>query len=135
MQDITKALQDLAKAVESNPTVQSVKVTITLKKPTPSKAKPESKQLSQAESGRRAAPLVRPIISYIFRKFKRAARQEAYFMEITKGDTVYKVSENSKNWTVKKESDKLSVSFNVSKELCKTEQELREYVLSNSELF
>lgn len=43
MQDITKALQDLAKAVESNPNVQSVKVTITLKKPTPSKAKPESK--------------------------------------------------------------------------------------------
>lgn len=56
-------------------------------------------------------------------------------MEIIKGDTVYKVSENSKNWTVKKESDKLSVSFNVSKELCKTAQELREYVLSNSKLF
>lgn len=56
-------------------------------------------------------------------------------MEITKGDTVYEVSENSKNWTVRKKSEKLSISFNVSKELCKTEQELREYVLSNSELF
>lgn len=56
-------------------------------------------------------------------------------MEIIKGNTVYKVSESSKNWMVKKESDKLSVSFNVSKELCKTEQELREFVLSNSELF
>lgn len=56
-------------------------------------------------------------------------------MEIVKGNTVYKISESSKTWTVKKESDKLSVSFNVSKELCKTEQELREYVLSNSELF
>lgn len=56
-------------------------------------------------------------------------------MKIIKGDTVYKVSENSKNWTIKKESDKLSVSFNVSKELCKTEQELCEYVLSNNELF
>lgn len=43
MQDITKALQDLAKAVESNPTIQNVKVTITLKNPTSSKAKPESK--------------------------------------------------------------------------------------------
>lgn len=41
MKDITKALQDLAKAVEHNDTVQSVKVTITLKKPKSSKAKPE----------------------------------------------------------------------------------------------
>ena len=42
MKDITKALQDLAKAVESNPTVKSVKVTITLQKPKPSKAPDES---------------------------------------------------------------------------------------------
>ena len=42
MKEITKALQDLAKAVESDPTVDSVKVTITLKKPKPSKAKSES---------------------------------------------------------------------------------------------
>ncbi len=56
-------------------------------------------------------------------------------MEIVKGDTVYKISESSKTWTLKKERDKLSVSFNVPKELCKTEQELREYVLSNSKLF
>ena len=43
MQNITKALQDLAKAVEHNETVHNVKVTITLKKPTSSKAKPNSK--------------------------------------------------------------------------------------------
>lgn len=43
MKDITKALQDLAKAVESNDTVQSVKVTITLKKPKSNKAANESK--------------------------------------------------------------------------------------------
>lgn len=40
--DIAKALQDLAKAVENNPSVETVKITITLKKPKPSKAKPES---------------------------------------------------------------------------------------------
>lgn len=40
---ITKALQDLAKAVESNETVKSVKVTITMQKPKPSKAKPKSR--------------------------------------------------------------------------------------------
>nr|DAG48474.1 MAG TPA: hypothetical protein [Caudoviricetes sp.] len=43
MDEITKALQDLAKAVESNTIVSSVKVTITLQKPKPSKAEPQSK--------------------------------------------------------------------------------------------
>lgn len=38
MDNITKALQDLAKAVESNDTVERVKVTITLKKSKTSKA-------------------------------------------------------------------------------------------------
>lgn len=38
MDKIEKALQDLAEAVKSNETVESVKVTITLKKPKPSKA-------------------------------------------------------------------------------------------------
>lgn len=42
-QGIEKALQDLAKALESNDTVQRVKVTITLVKPKPSKANPENK--------------------------------------------------------------------------------------------
>ncbi len=37
-----KALQDLAEAVNSNDTVARVKVTITLVKPKPSKASPES---------------------------------------------------------------------------------------------
>ena len=39
MKEITKALQAVAKAVESNATVASVKVTITLKKPKQGKAK------------------------------------------------------------------------------------------------
>lgn len=43
MDDIAKALKDLANAVESNQTVQSVKVTINLKKSKPNKAKAESK--------------------------------------------------------------------------------------------
>ena len=38
MKNITKALQDLAKAVESNDTISNVKVTITIKKPKSSKA-------------------------------------------------------------------------------------------------
>ena len=42
MDEITKALQELKSAVESNPTVKSVKVTITLQKPKQSKQNPES---------------------------------------------------------------------------------------------
>lgn len=40
MDDVKKALQELAKAVEHNDTVERVKVTITLTKPKPSKASP-----------------------------------------------------------------------------------------------
>ncbi len=43
MDNIEKALRDLAEAVESNPTVKSVRVTITMQKPNPSKANPENK--------------------------------------------------------------------------------------------
>lgn len=43
MDNIEKALQDLAKALQNNDTVERVKVTITLVKPKPSKAKPENK--------------------------------------------------------------------------------------------
>lgn len=42
MKEITKALKDLAKAVNSNDTVERVNVTITLKKPKSSKAKTKS---------------------------------------------------------------------------------------------
>ena len=38
-EDIEKALTDLAKAVKSNPTVESVKITITLKKQKTDKAR------------------------------------------------------------------------------------------------
>lgn len=38
MEEITKALQDLAKAIENQNAVQSVKITITLKNQKPSKA-------------------------------------------------------------------------------------------------
>ena len=41
--DIVKALQDITKAVENNEAVESIKVTITVKKQKPSKATKESK--------------------------------------------------------------------------------------------
>ena len=53
---IEKALQELAEALKNNDTVARVKVEITLVKPKPSKAKPESKQLSKAGTGRKPLP-------------------------------------------------------------------------------
>lgn len=52
-------------------------------------------------------------------------------MNITKGENFYVITEHSDKWTVKKEDGKLSVCVEVSKELCKTETELREYILTN----
>ena len=52
-------------------------------------------------------------------------------MNIIKGDSVYTVTESRDKWKVSKDSGKLSLSVDVSKELCKTWDELREYVLSN----
>jgi hypothetical protein len=43
MGEIEKALQDLAKAVESNKAVSKVSVTITFVKPKPDKAQPKPK--------------------------------------------------------------------------------------------
>ena len=43
MQGITKALNELAKAVKSNDTVERLKVTITLKKPKSNKASKSGK--------------------------------------------------------------------------------------------
>lgn len=41
--DISKALQEIAKAIENNEAVASVKVVINIKKPKSSKANPENK--------------------------------------------------------------------------------------------
>lgn len=56
-------------------------------------------------------------------------------MVIEKNGKAYTVTESRDKWTVKADSGKLSVAFDVSKELCATEDDLREYVLSNDELF
>ncbi len=56
-------------------------------------------------------------------------------MLIEKNGKTYIVTEASNKWTVKSDDGKLSVSFEVPKELCPTADELREYVLKNDELF
>ena len=55
-------------------------------------------------------------------------------MIVEKNGKIYSVSEHSAKWVVKSNSGKLSVSYDVSKELCSTEDDLREYIQA-SELF
>lgn len=56
-------------------------------------------------------------------------------MVIEKNGQVYTVTELGTKWTLKTESGKLSVTFDVSKELCPTTDELCEYVLNNNKVF
>lgn len=55
-------------------------------------------------------------------------------MTIQKGDRRFTVRECKKSWSVLREIGGVSVTYNVSKELCKSEAELLEYV-KNSDIF
>lgn len=52
-------------------------------------------------------------------------------MDIVKNGKTYNVTECIGKWVIKSASGKLSVSFDISKEICKTEDELHNYILSN----
>ena len=81
MENITKALQDLAKAVESNNTVQNVKVTITLKKPTFQSLvfliafRNQIASNAKRQRGRKLPPLISPIIAYLYKKVNMPDRR------------------------------------------------------------
>ena len=66
------------------------------------------------------------IVQYIIKR--------RHFMDITKDGKTYTITESRNKWTVKAENGKLSVAYDVSKELCATAEELRRYVLK-SDLF
>lgn len=50
-------------------------------------------------------------------------------MFIQKDGKNYAVRESSKKWTVSTEIDKLTVSYDISKDICSTAEELCEYIL------
>ncbi len=52
-------------------------------------------------------------------------------MKITKGETTYCISEQSDKWIVKRASDGVTVKYEIPKEICATEKELRDYILKN----
>lgn len=52
-------------------------------------------------------------------------------MIIRKGERTYTVNECANKWTVKAADDRVTLSYDVPKELCPTEDALREYVRHN----
>jgi len=54
---------------------------------------------------------------------------------VNKGKKSFTVSEFQDKWTVNLKSKKLLVSYDISKELCPTADELCEYIKNNNELF
>ena len=52
-------------------------------------------------------------------------------MIIEKCGRIYTVTELRDKWTLKAENGKLSVAYDVSKEICSTTEELREYMQQN----
>lgn len=55
-------------------------------------------------------------------------------MIVEKNGKIYTVRENPKSWTVKIDIENVSVSYNVSKDDCKTFDELQGFI-SGSDLF
>lgn len=49
-------------------------------------------------------------------------------MKIKKSNKEYTIKERKSFWSIALSSESLSVDYQVSKELCKTEAELREYI-------
>lgn len=50
---------------------------------------------------------------------------------IKKGDTVFTVLEFANKWKVNADNGRITLEYNVPKELCATFDELRDYILSN----
>lgn len=53
-------------------------------------------------------------------------------MDIEKNGKTYIVFEHTTKWVVKLNSGKLSVSYDVSKDICATEDELYDYIQSSN---
>ena len=52
-------------------------------------------------------------------------------MRIKKGDKEYTITERKSYWSVSLVSGGLTVDYQVSKDFCKTETELREYIIKD----
>lgn len=55
-------------------------------------------------------------------------------MLITKNNKVYNVKETSTKWVVSTESGKISIAYDIPKDICKTAEDLQRYV-ANNDLF
>lgn len=56
-------------------------------------------------------------------------------MIIQKNSKIYNVKEYGDKWKISLKNGKLSVDYDISKEICSTADALREYVLNNDNIF
>lgn len=52
-------------------------------------------------------------------------------MEVKKNNHLYSIIEKKNIWSIKQETPKFSVSLNIPKEICKTADETKQYILEN----
>ncbi len=52
-------------------------------------------------------------------------------MKVEKGEHIYTITETANAWNVKTDISKLSVSYNVSKKICKTIDDVKKYIAEN----
>ena len=52
-------------------------------------------------------------------------------MNITKNNQIYKISDSDNKWVAKLDYGNLQATFDIPKNVCKTFDKLKEYILSN----
>ena len=56
-------------------------------------------------------------------------------MEIKKNNKIYDITEHDTKWTVKSINGKLTISFDISKNICDSFEDVKSYILNNDNLF
>ncbi len=52
-------------------------------------------------------------------------------MTVSKGENIYAIKEHTEKWTATRKNGDLTVCIDIPKDLCQTESDLKEYILSN----
>ena len=127
-------MQDLAEAIENQKAVESVRISIVLKKPKSDKAD-DDKSSSIGRAGRSNRPLVSPSITEtkgLVNPYKESFG--GIVMTVTKQGKIYTMRENKASWMVERSVERVTMSFNVPKASCPTIDDLKAYI-AESDLF
>ena len=56
-------------------------------------------------------------------------------MEIKKNNKIYDITEHDTKWTVKSIDGKLTIFFDISKDICNSFEDVKAYILNNDKFF